>query len=269
MASAYKGDDRIAASWVGDGTTAEGDFHHALQFRLRLSRAGDPQRRQQPMGDFELLRASPAASEATFASRAIGYGLPALRVDGNDFLAVYAATQWAAERARANLGATLIELYTYRAEGHSTSDDPSRYRPADEAKAWPLGDPIERLKQHLIALGEWTDEQQRSRARRKSSSRCAPPTRRPKAIGTLGQRPAAQRQDHVRGRVQGHALASAPPAPGDGSLTMATMNMIQALNSAMDVMLTRDPERARSSARMSAISAACSAPPKACRRSTA
>jgi 2-oxoisovalerate dehydrogenase E1 component alpha subunit len=96
--------------------------------------------------------------ESTFASRGIGYGLPALRVDGNDFLAVYAATQWAAERARANLGATLIEHFTYRAEGHSTSDDPSRYRPADEGKAWPLGDPIERLKQHLIALDEWSDE---------------------------------------------------------------------------------------------------------------
>ncbi len=99
--------------------------------------------------------------ESTFASRGIGYGLPALRVDGNDFLAVYAATQWAAERARSsNLGATLIEMFTYRAEGHSTSDDPSRYRPTDEGKAWPLGDPIERLKQHLIALGAWSDAEQ-------------------------------------------------------------------------------------------------------------
>ncbi len=79
-------------------------------------------------------------------------------MDGNDFLAVYAATQWAAERARGNFGATLIEHFTYRAEGHSTSDDPSRYRPTDEAKAWPLGDPIERLKQHLVVLGEWDEE---------------------------------------------------------------------------------------------------------------
>ena len=56
------------------------------------------------------------------------------------------------------LGATPIELYTYRVEGHSTSDDPSRYRPLDEAKAWPMGDPVERLKDHLIALGEWDEE---------------------------------------------------------------------------------------------------------------
>ena len=73
-------------------------------------------------------------------------------------MAVYAAVKWAAERARSNDGPTLIEFFTYRAEGHSTSDDPSGYRPTDEAKAWPLGDPIERLKAHLIALGEWDDE---------------------------------------------------------------------------------------------------------------
>ena len=96
--------------------------------------------------------------DSPFASRAIGYGLAGLRVDGNDFLAVYAATAWAVERARANLGATLIELVTYRAEGHSTSDDPSQYRPADEAAGWPLGDPIARLKGHLIALGEWSED---------------------------------------------------------------------------------------------------------------
>jgi 2-oxoisovalerate dehydrogenase E1 component alpha subunit len=98
------------------------------------------------------------AERATFAQRAIGYGMAGLRVDGNDALAVYAAVRWAAERARANNGPTLIEFFSYRAEGHSTSDDPSGYRPAGEAQKWPLGDPIERLKQHLIALGEWDEE---------------------------------------------------------------------------------------------------------------
>ena len=97
--------------------------------------------------------------ESTFAARGVGYGIPALRVDGNDFLAVYAVTKWAADRARSNLGPTMIEHFTYRAEGHSTSDDPSRYRPADEAKAWPFGDPIDRLKKHLIALGKWSEKE--------------------------------------------------------------------------------------------------------------
>jgi 2-oxoisovalerate dehydrogenase E1 component alpha subunit len=98
------------------------------------------------------------AERATFAQRAVGYGIAGLRVDGNDALAAYAAVKWAAERARANDGPTLIEFFTYRAEGHSTSDDPSGYRPTNEAKAWPLGDPIERLKAHLVAIGEWDED---------------------------------------------------------------------------------------------------------------
>ncbi len=89
----------------------------------------------------------------------MGYGIPALRVEANDFLAVYAATQWAADRARANLGATLIELFTYRVAPHSTSDDPSKYRPKDEAKTWPFGDPIERLKRHMIKIAIWSEVQ--------------------------------------------------------------------------------------------------------------
>ena len=100
--------------------------------------------------------------QQTFAARGPGYGIPGIRVDGNDFLAIYAVTQWAAERARHGAGATLIELVTYRAGAHSTSDDPSRYRAKDEWKEFPLGDPIERLKQHLIVLGAWSEEQHRS-----------------------------------------------------------------------------------------------------------
>ena len=81
-----------------------------------------------------------------------------MRVDGNDFLAVYAVAKWAGQRARAGHGATLIEYVTYRAGPHSTSDDPSAYRSKDEPNSWPLGDPIERLKQHLITRDLWSDE---------------------------------------------------------------------------------------------------------------
>jgi 2-oxoisovalerate dehydrogenase E1 component alpha subunit len=157
MASAYKGDTRIAAGWIGDGSTAEGDFHYALTFAAvyRAPVILNVVNNQWAISSFNGLA---GGETATFASRAIGYGLPGLRVDGNDFLAVTAATQWAAERARRNLGATLIELVTYRAAAHSTSDDPSKYRPADEGDYWPLGDPIERLKGHLIAAGHWSSE---------------------------------------------------------------------------------------------------------------
>jgi 2-oxoisovalerate dehydrogenase E1 component alpha subunit len=184
MASAYKGDDRIAASWVGDGTTAEGDFHHACNFAsvYKAPVILNVVNNQWAISSFSGIA---GGNESTFASRGIGYGLPALRVDGNDFLAVYAATQWAAERARSNLGATLIEHFTYRAEGHSTSDDPSRYRPTDEAKAWPLGDPIERLKEHLIALGEWSEDQQQS-AHADAVEQVKAANKQAEAVGTLG-----------------------------------------------------------------------------------
>ncbi len=157
MASAYKGDTRIAAGWIGDGSTAEGDFHYALTFAAvyRAPVILNIVNNQWAISSFTGFA---GGETATFASRGIGYGLPGLRVDGNDFLAVTAATLWAAERARRNLGPTLIELVTYRVGPHSTSDDPSKYRPADEAAFWPLGDPIERLKQHLIGIGEWSQE---------------------------------------------------------------------------------------------------------------
>ena len=184
MASAYKGDTRIAASWVGDGTTAEGDFHHALNFAsvYHAPVILNVVNNQWAISSFQGIA---GGEEATFASRAIGYGLPGLRVDGNDFLAVYAVTKWAAERARANLGATLIELYTYRAEGHSTSDDPSRYRPAGEARAWPLGDPVERLKNHLIGLGEWS-EAQHDATQKEVTEQVRAANKEAESFGTLG-----------------------------------------------------------------------------------
>ena len=71
---------------------------------------------------------------------------------------MYAVTQWAAARARKGYGPSFIELFTYRAAGHSSSDNPDSYRAKGEAEAWPYGDPIERLKQHLIKLGEWSEK---------------------------------------------------------------------------------------------------------------
>jgi 2-oxoisovalerate dehydrogenase E1 component alpha subunit len=100
--------------------------------------------------------------QRSFAARGPGYGIAGIRVDGNDFLAVHAVTEWAAQRARTGAGPTLIELVTYRAAAHSTSDDPARYRAKDDQEHWPLGDPIERLKQHLIKLGEWSEDRHRA-----------------------------------------------------------------------------------------------------------
>jgi 2-oxoisovalerate dehydrogenase E1 component alpha subunit len=157
MASAYKHDRRIAAAWIGEGASAEGDFHHGLVFAA-VYHAPVILNLVNNQWAISSSQGVAGGEEATFASRAIGFGIPGLRVDGNDLLAVYAVTRWAADRARSNQGPTLIELFTYRVAPHSTSDDPSRYRPGDEWQHWPLGDPIERLKTHLIGLGEWSKE---------------------------------------------------------------------------------------------------------------
>ena len=158
MASAIKGDSKIASAWIGDGATAEADFHTALTFAhvYRAPVILNVVNNQWAISTFQAI----AGGEATtFAARGVGCGIASLRVDGNDFLAVYAASRWAAERARSNLGPTLIEWITYRAGAHSTSDDPSRYRPADDWAHFPLGDPIARLKQHLVLLGAWSDQE--------------------------------------------------------------------------------------------------------------
>jgi len=156
MASAIKGEDHIAASWVGDGTTAEADFHHAMTFAAVYQAPVilNVVNNQWAISTFQ---GTAAGQRRAFAARGLGLGIPGLRVDGNDFLAVYSATLWAADRARRGGGPTLIELVTYRGGAHSTSDDPSKYRPTDEWASFPLGDPIERLKQHMIAEGHWSE----------------------------------------------------------------------------------------------------------------
>ncbi|MGA9278434.1 thiamine pyrophosphate-dependent dehydrogenase E1 component subunit alpha [Ilumatobacter sp.] len=157
MASALSGGTEIASAWIGEGATAESDFHAALVFAstyqapIILNIVNNHWAISTPE-DFA------RGASATFADRGYGFSIPALRVDGNDYLAVYAASQWAAERARTNLGPTLIEWVTLRLGAHSTSDDPSVYRPPDEVEKFPLGDPVRRLRQHLEFIGEWDDD---------------------------------------------------------------------------------------------------------------
>ena len=157
MASAIKGDTAIAAGWIGDGSTAESDFHSALVFAstYKAPVVLNIVNNQWAISTFQGIA---VGEGGTLAARGLGFGIPSLRVDGNDYLAVYAVSRWAAERARRNLGPTLIEFVTYRAGAHSTSDDPSAYRPKEESKVWPLGDPIERLKNHLIAKEVWSED---------------------------------------------------------------------------------------------------------------
>src|SRR3954454_905244 len=157
MASAIDGANAIASGWIGEGASAESDFHAALVFAstyhapVILNIVNNQWAISTPE-DFA------RGSSATFADRGLGFGIPSLRVDGNDYLAVHAVSLWAAERARDNRGPTLIEWVTYRAGAHSTSDDPRGYRPENAAASWPLGDPIERLNQPLVVCGSWDDD---------------------------------------------------------------------------------------------------------------
>ena len=158
MASQYKGLDECCITWIGDGSSAEGDYHYALNFAsvFKPPVILNIVNNQWAISTHRNL----ASGSPTFAARGLAYNVPCIRVDGNDFLALYSVTKWARERAAAGEGATHIEVLTYRTGAHSSSDDPSRYRPRDEAESWPGGDPVDRLTGHLIAIGEWSDEQQ-------------------------------------------------------------------------------------------------------------
>lgn len=189
MGSAISGDSRIAAAWIGDGSTAESDFHAALVFASSYQAPVvlNVVNNQWAISTFQGVARGGAG---TFAARGHGFGIPALRVDGNDYLAVVAAARWASERARRNLGPTLVEYVTYRAAGHSTSDDPTAYRPADEGARWPLGDPVERLKRHLITRGAWSEERH-VQAEAEALAEVIAAQKEAEAIGTLhsGLRP--------------------------------------------------------------------------------
>ena len=157
LASSYKGLDEVTITWIGDGASAEGDYHYALNFAsiFQAPVILNVVNNQWAISTHKNF----ASKNGNFAVRGLPYGIPSIRVDGNDFLALYSVTSWARERASKGFGPTHIEVLTYRAGAHSSSDDPSRYRPSDVHNFWPGGDPIERLREHLKEIGEWTDQQ--------------------------------------------------------------------------------------------------------------
>jgi 2-oxoisovalerate dehydrogenase E1 component alpha subunit len=146
-AARIRGDDMVALTWFGEGATSANDFHtganfagvHKVPVVLVCRNNG---------WAISVPRELQTASE-TIAQKAIAYGIHGERVDGNDLLAVHAATRRARARASAGQGPTLLECVTYRVEGHSTSDDPRAYRGAEEVEAWKARDPILRLGRYL------------------------------------------------------------------------------------------------------------------------
>ena len=148
MAAKIAGDTAVAVGVCGDGATSEGDFSEALNFAgvfqtpvvLVVQNNGwaisVPRKKQ--------------SAATSFASRGVGFGVPAQLVDGNDILAVYDAMNRAVSRARAGQGPSLIETLTYRIGAHTTADDPTRYRDAAEIESWQRKDPIARFQKFLL-----------------------------------------------------------------------------------------------------------------------
>ena len=150
--------DVIVGAYLGDGATSSNDFHAGMNF-AGVWKAPIVYVCQNNQWAISVPAAAQTASE-TFALKAEAYGMPGLRVDGNDVLACYVATKMAADRARRGDGPTFIECLTYRLGGHSSSDDPSKYRDETVAKEWEQRDPLLRHRKWLVARGEWSDERQ-------------------------------------------------------------------------------------------------------------
>ena len=153
-----KGDDVVVGGWLGDGATSSNDFHAGLNF-AGVWKAPAVFVCQNNQWAISVPVGAQTASE-TIAVKAEAYGMPGLRVDGNDVLACYVAVRAAVDRARRGEGPTLVECLTYRMGGHSSSDDPTKYRDEGEAKAWEARDPLLRHRKWLTAEGVWSRKQE-------------------------------------------------------------------------------------------------------------
>jgi pyruvate dehydrogenase E1 component alpha subunit/2-oxoisovalerate dehydrogenase E1 component alpha subunit len=158
MAARIRGDDTVVLGYLGDGATSANDFHCGMNFAA-VYRSPCVLFCQNNQWAISVPISKQSASE-TLAQKGKAYGMPFVRVDGNDVLAVYAVTRAAVARARQGEGPTFVEAVTYRRLGHSSSDDPTRYRDEAEVKAWERKDPVDRFRAYLQQRGLWTDAQE-------------------------------------------------------------------------------------------------------------
>lgn len=158
MAAKIRGDDIVVLGYMGDGATSANDFHAGMNFAA-VYKAPVVMLCQNNQWAISVPLSKQSASE-TLAQKGKAYGMPYVRVDGNDVLAVYSVTKAAAERARNGEGPTFIEAVTYRRLGHSSSDDPTRYRDEAEVKAWEQRDPVDRFRVFLQKRGLWDDRKE-------------------------------------------------------------------------------------------------------------
>lgn len=156
MAAALRGDDTAFMTYLGDGATSSNDFHCGLNF-AGVYKSPVVFVCENNQWAISLPVQQQTASE-TIAAKAQAYGMPGVRVDGNDILAVYRVCKEAVDRARKGEGPTLVETVTYRMGAHSSSDDADRYRDKKEWEAWKQRDPIVRFQKYLEQKGLWDDQ---------------------------------------------------------------------------------------------------------------
>ncbi|HEX6222611.1 MAG TPA: pyruvate dehydrogenase (acetyl-transferring) E1 component subunit alpha [Acidimicrobiia bacterium] len=157
-AEQLNGGTRVALTSFGDGATSEGDFHEAMNFAAVYSTP--TVFFCQNNGYAISYPVSEQTKSETIAIKAEAYGMPGVRVDGNDVVAVLVAVKEATVRARSGDGPSLIEAVTYRLGPHTTADDPTRYRQDHEGTRWESKDPLERVRRLLERQGEWTQDWQ-------------------------------------------------------------------------------------------------------------
>ena len=155
MAARLRGDDVVVLGYLGDGATSANDFHCGMNFAA-VFKSPCVIFCQNNQWAISVPISKQSASE-TLAQKGKAYGMPFVRVDGNDVLAVYSVTRDAVARARQGQGPTFIEAVTYRRLGHSSSDDPTRYRDEAEVKAWEKKDPVDRFRAYLTRRGLWNE----------------------------------------------------------------------------------------------------------------
>lgn len=155
MGIRHDGADEVAVTYFGDGATSQGDVNEAMIFAASY---GAPVVFVCQNNHWAISEPVAVQSQYPIAGRAPGFGIPSLRVDGNDVLACMAAMRWALDHARSGKGPAYIEAVTYRMGPHTTADDPTKYRPEGELDAWRRRDPIARLEAHLRDAQEWDDE---------------------------------------------------------------------------------------------------------------
>lgn len=210
--------DSVAVGFCGDGATSQPDFHNAMNFAavFKVPAVLVCQNNHWAIS----IPSSAQSASPTFASKAVAYGMPGVRVDGNDVIAVLATMKRAAARARAGNGPTFVECVTYRMGAHSSSDDPTRYRSNDEVEAWAKKDPVDRFRRALVKRGLLDDARDEALASECDAEVKAAITKVETAPNpsrdTLFEDVYAELPWHLREQREAHLRTAPPPAHGAG-----------------------------------------------------